>query len=35
MELDVQIITRARESFNDILFDPLKNHIIHYKKNDY
>lgn len=35
MEFDMSIITQARESFNDILFDPLQNHIVHYNKNDF
>lgn len=35
MKTDIKLITKARTHFNELLFEPLKNHIIRFEKAEY
>ena len=35
MKTDIKLITKARNNFNELLFEPLKNHIIRVEKEEY
>jgi hypothetical protein len=35
MKTDIKLITKARSNFNELLFEPLKKHIIKFEKEEY